>query len=436
MEKSDYADIKARVSMRDLLEHYLDADELSAFKKKDDQMRGSCFLCDTKKRSTLSINTARNIYQSFCCKSKGNILNFVAEKEDITIDDAVHLLFQWFDTEAEPSDQPKQESDEDLPARDSVVNEPLSFDLKKIDHGHEKVKALGISKETAEHFGVGYYQGRGMFKDHVVFPIHNIAGDLIAYAGVADVDGDIVYPNNFQRDMALYNAHQVKESLEYNSNPVVITNSVLDVVRLYESGVDHPVGTMCDSVSQLQMDLVSVISQIPMEQYALDSHSYEEPEQVPTMHDATPAYKLSDLEIMKRSSEILASQMRDKDVFSSPVTVKEFLKRKLSHQEREIFMCLYLDNKNQMIAFEELFAGTVDQVSVYPREVVKQSLKKNASALIVGHNHPSGIPEPSAADRSITEKIADALKHLDIRFLDHIIVGGDETVSLAERGLI
>ena len=423
MKKPDYAAAKAQVSMRDLLEHYLDADAIAAFTQKVDQLRGSCILCGTQKRSTLSINTEKNCYQSFCCKSKGNILDFVAEKEEITIDDAVHLLFDWFDIEMEAPGASDEENDQAFPIQDNSSNEPLSFELKNIDPGHEKVKALNISEATASHFGAGYYQGRGMFKDHVVFPIHNVAGELVGYAGTDGEELEFRYPENFRRDIVLFNAHRVSESLASNSDPIFIAHSPLDVARLYEVGVRHSVGTMNGILGPDQLNIMAYIANVSSDNL-----------QPSAVHDSHSSYSMSDDEVLSRGADILAARMKSCDLFTKPGDAKEFLKLKLSHLEREVFMCLYLDSKNQLIAFEDLFAGTIDQVSVYPREIVKQSLKHNANAVIVGHNHPSMNIEPSPADKNITKKIKKALSTLDIRLLDHIIVGGDETCSLAERG--
>ena len=100
----------------------------------------------------------------------------------------------------------------------------------------------------------------------------------------------------------------------------------------------------------------------------------------------------------------------------------------------EVFACLYLDNRHRVLHFEELFRGTIDGASVHPREVVKAALHRNAAAVILAHNHPSGVAEPSAADRQITERLKSALQLVEIRVLDHLVVGDQDCVSFAERG--
>lgn len=122
--------------------------------------------------------------------------------------------------------------------------------------------------------------------------------------------------------------------------------------------------------------------------------------------------------------------------FTSADVVKEYLSAKLAGYENEVFAVLFLDTQHRLIEYVEMFHGTIDGAAIYPREVVKTSLKLNAAAVIFAHNHPSGNPEPSAADRSITQRLKEALALLDVRTLDHIIVGGESTVSFAERGLL
>lgn len=124
------------------------------------------------------------------------------------------------------------------------------------------------------------------------------------------------------------------------------------------------------------------------------------------------------------------------DVMGSPAQTRQFLTAKLRHLRHEVFACLFLDSQHRLIAFRELFRGTIDGASVYPREVVVESLGHNAAAVILAHNHPSGVAEPSLADRQITRRLVDALALVDIRVLDHLVVGEGQTVSFAERGLL
>ena len=124
------------------------------------------------------------------------------------------------------------------------------------------------------------------------------------------------------------------------------------------------------------------------------------------------------------------------DVIVNPAQTKDFLTLKLKSYPHEVFACLFLDNKNQIIDFAELFRGTINGASVYCREVVKETLKHNAAAVIFAHNHPSGIAEPSHSDIAITEKLRQAMELIDVRLLDHIIVGDNHCQSFAELGLL
>ncbi len=132
----------------------------------------------------------------------------------------------------------------------------------------------------------------------------------------------------------------------------------------------------------------------------------------------------------------LGESLRTGPSLASPRATCDFLRARLRDLEHEVFCCLYLDNRHRLIHFEELFRGTIDGASVHPREIVKLALQRNCAAIIVAHNHPSGVAEPSRADEIITQRVKEALALVDIRLLDHIIVGDGASVSLAERGLL
>lgn len=120
----------------------------------------------------------------------------------------------------------------------------------------------------------------------------------------------------------------------------------------------------------------------------------------------------------------------------NPADTQGYLQARMRHLDHELFCCLFLDNRHRVLRFDELFRGTIDGTSVYPREVVKEALAVNAAAVILAHNHPSGVAEPSQADERITRRLKSALELVDIRLLDHLIVGDGRTTSLASRGLI
>jgi DNA repair protein RadC len=139
------------------------------------------------------------------------------------------------------------------------------------------------------------------------------------------------------------------------------------------------------------------------------------------------------VEISRRQ---LTESLKAGPSLASPRATCDFLSAKLRDLEHEVFCCLYLDKRHRLIEYEELFRGTIDGASVHPREIVKLALQRNAAAVIIAHNHPSGIAEPSQADELITQRVKEALGLVDIRLLDHIIVGDGMIVSLAERGIL
>ncbi|GAB2583209.1 RadC family protein [Nitrincola alkalisediminis] len=140
--------------------------------------------------------------------------------------------------------------------------------------------------------------------------------------------------------------------------------------------------------------------------------------------------------VMEMSRRHLESTLMRDSALESPQVVRRYLSAKLRHEPREIFACLLLDNRHRVIRYEALFFGTINAASVYPREVVKLALAYNAAAVILSHNHPSGVAEPSQADRHITDRLVEALAVVDIRVLDHMVIGDSEVVSFAERGWI
>lgn len=140
--------------------------------------------------------------------------------------------------------------------------------------------------------------------------------------------------------------------------------------------------------------------------------------------------------VVEMSRRYLAEALQQRPIFSSAASTRQFLLAQLRHEVREVFAVMYLDNQHQLLCYEPLFYGTIDGAAVYPREIARRALELHAAALIVAHNHPSGVAEPSDADIRITRRIRDALALLDMRLLDHCVVAGPEVISLAERGLI
>ncbi len=139
------------------------------------------------------------------------------------------------------------------------------------------------------------------------------------------------------------------------------------------------------------------------------------------------------LELARRHFQ---EQMQSGPTLTNPKSTREYLRMRLRDLDHEVFCCLYLDNRNRVIACEELFRGTIDGATVHPREVVKRALAHNAAAVILAHNHPSGVAEPSQADEIITRRVKESLAAVEIRVLDHLVIGDGVCESMAERGML
>ena len=145
--------------------------------------------------------------------------------------------------------------------------------------------------------------------------------------------------------------------------------------------------------------------------------------------------KFSQLQaVLEMGRRHLAERLRRDSALESPQAVRDYLKSLLRHEHHEVFGCLFMDSKHRMLAFEVLFRGSIDSASVYPRQVVKRALAHNAAAVIFCHNHPSGVPEPSEADKTLTQRLTEALDLIEVRVLDHFIVGEGEPLSMVEYG--
>jgi len=140
--------------------------------------------------------------------------------------------------------------------------------------------------------------------------------------------------------------------------------------------------------------------------------------------------------VMALALRVLAARHEKGQVLENPEQTQAYLRLHLAERPSEVFACLYLDTRHRVIALEELFQGTIDGASVHPREVVRRAMEVNAAAVILAHNHPSGVAEPSQADLRITQRLRDALALVDIRVLDHVIVATEGSVSFAQRGLL
>lgn len=189
------------------------------------------------------------------------------------------------------------------------------------------------------------------------------------------------------------------------------------------------VGTRGQSAIDVGRELITRFGSLG----ALIAAQNDEIAQVPGVGPAKCAQLKAAVELGRRA---LAETARETDALNSPQAVRDYLRLSLERREHEVFVAIFLDAQNRVIEAEELFRGTLTQTSVYPREVVKAALRHNAASVIFAHNHPSGVAEPSQADQSLTDSLKRALALVDIRVLDHFIVGRGRTFSFAERGLL
>ena len=149
-----------------------------------------------------------------------------------------------------------------------------------------------------------------------------------------------------------------------------------------------------------------------------------------------PAKRAELMAVLELARRAMAEQLKEREVFSSPGAVKQYLQLHLSQKQHEVFAVLFLDAQNRLIVMEELFRGTLTQTSVYPREVVKHALHHEAASVVLAHNHPSGTVQPSRADEALTQTLKAALALVDVRVLDHVIVARGDALSMAEKGLL
>ncbi len=155
------------------------------------------------------------------------------------------------------------------------------------------------------------------------------------------------------------------------------------------------------------------------------------------VRDARRRYRPADADqIIEAARQVVDQRMRRGTPFSDPTIAGSFFRDKLAGLQREVFAAVFLDTRHRLIDYAELFFGTVDGAEVHPRELVKQALLLNSAAVVVAHNHPSGEPEPSAADRALTARLKQALALVDVRLLDHFVVGGRASLSMATRGWV
>ncbi len=248
----DFKAVKSAVSMEMILGRY----GVNRLRKSDDELRGRCPIHQGEGQSTFHVNLSKNVFHCFSCKARGNVLDFIAAMEKCSVRDAALKLKEWFAISSEPTATPVKAKPADTSGgvgeTETESNKPLNFHLKSVDSAHPYLAERGISQETAEAFGVGFYSGKGSMNGRVVIPIHNENGELVAYAGRA-IDGSeprYKLPAGFHKSLELFNLHRVAEP------EVVLVEGFFDCMKVHQAGFPA-VALMGCSLSEAQDRLLA-----------------------------------------------------------------------------------------------------------------------------------------------------------------------------------
>jgi DNA primase len=276
----DFRAVKERISIQAVLDHY----GIKLRRANQNSLRGACPLpthSSEKSSESFGVQTAKNIWacQSTSCaatrrgKKGGNIIDLVAIMENCSIRDAANQLHNWFLSSSPatpPAPQPKTQPTGKLVAEKKAdgenveVNKPLSFTLKDVDPSHPYLRQRGIKEETARHFGVGFFPGRGSMSGKVVVPIHNERGELVAYAG-RSIDGSepkYKMPSGFQKSAVLFNLHRVRGLSAEVLNSVIVVEGFFDCLKVHQAGLHQVVAMMGSSLSDAQQEFLQQFKQV------------------------------------------------------------------------------------------------------------------------------------------------------------------------------
>jgi len=252
----DFKAVKAAVNFPSVLDHY----QVNWLRRKGDELRGRCPIHQGEGLSSFHVNSSKNAFHCFSCKAHGNVLDFVAAMEKCSVRDAAIKLAEWFTVSAEPvaATEKKKLTNPGRGVRDTetAINKPLTFQLKSVDSSHPYISERGISKETAETFGVGFFSGKGSMNGRVVIPIHNEHGELVAYAGRA-IDGSeprYKLPAGFHKSLELFNLHRAIGGSNAGGR-VVVVEGFFDCMKVSQAGFAC-VALMGSSLSETQEELL------------------------------------------------------------------------------------------------------------------------------------------------------------------------------------
>jgi len=245
----DFKSIKSAVSLQMALDHY----GINWLRKNGSELRGRCPIHQAGGNDAFHVNPTKNAFHCFSCKAKGNVLDFVAAKEKCSVRDAAVKLQEWFGTNSTTVLAERKPSTEEKRGEGTEPgNKPLGFELKGVDLAHPYLAERGITKETAETFGVGLFSGRGSLSGRVVIPIHNELGELVAYAG-RSIDGSeprYKLPAGFHKSHVLFNLHRATGA------EVIVVEGFFDCMKVWQSGRSSVVALMGSSLSDRQERLL------------------------------------------------------------------------------------------------------------------------------------------------------------------------------------
>ena len=248
----DFKAIKSAVSMEMMLARY----SVNWLGRKDDELRGRCPIHQGEGKDTFHVNVLKNVFNCFSCKKRGNVLDFVAAMEKCSVRDAAVQIREWCsvigDATVKAEKTKSKETDGGVTETPAAFNKPLTFQLKSVDSSHGYVAERGISKETAETFGVGFFSGKGSMSGRIVIPIHNGLGELVAYAGRSIDGGEPRYklPAGFHKSQELFNLHRVSGPL------VILVEGFFDCMKVHQAGLPV-VALMGCSLSEIQTELIA-----------------------------------------------------------------------------------------------------------------------------------------------------------------------------------
>lgn len=255
----DFKTIKQRVNVRMVLNHY----HIDWLREKGDELRGRCPVHKGEGQSTFHVSLSKNAFQCFSCKARGNVLDFVAAMEQCSVREAAVKLQEWFaipesaTASAAPTGQAKPEAATSDVGESPADNRPLSFQLKGLDPAHPYLQSRGISRETAEEFGLGFFSGRGFMHGRIVIPIHDEHAMLLAYAGrtVDTTEPKYKLPAGFHKSLVLYNLHRALERNGEKVSTAVLVEGFFDCIRMHAAGYPS-VALMGISLSEQQEALL------------------------------------------------------------------------------------------------------------------------------------------------------------------------------------